>query len=183
RHRPDTLFRGVEADGTCGDRGGTATSPPGPAGRAGRAWALAVDVAGGARERDRAGDGSLLCGGGGPSGDVQRHFDRAAAMHQVAHGPVRSGPVRVGHQVHEAHAVAPDYFGPAIGAVGTDRLVLSQCVVGVHEIITITWPEGDVARIIAVRPGVQFAGSPRRVRRSASSRRWRSRNSTNGRST
>src|SRR5437879_10020008 len=104
-------------------------------------------------------------------------------MHQVAHGPVRSGPVRVGHQVHEAHAVAPDYFGRAIGAVGTDRLVLSQCVVGVHEIITITWPEGDVARIIAVRPGVQFAGSPRRVRRSASSRRWSSRNSTNGRST
>src|SRR5213593_948254 len=144
---------------------------------------LRVEIDGRALERDRSGDGSLAFGGGGPPGDVQGHFDGAAAMHQVAHGAVRRRPVRVGHEVHETHAVAPDYFRPAIGAVGTDRLVVSQCVVGVHEIITMTWPEGDVARIIAVRPGVQFAGSPRRVRRSASSRRWSSRNSRNGRST
>src|SRR5262249_52438606 len=144
---------------------------------------LRVEVDGGALERDRAGDGTLAFGGGSPPRDVQGHFDGAATMHQVTHGAVRRRPVRVGHEMHEAHAVAPDYFRPAVGTVGTDRLVVSQCVVGVHEIITMTWPEGDVARIIAVRPGAQFAGSPRRVRRSASSRRWSSRNSRNGRST
>src|SRR6058998_2377432 len=181
-NRTDSLCHGGDGDDTGAREGRAATSPPGPT-AAPRGSCLGVEIDGRALERDRACDGSLVFGGGGPPGDVQRHFDRAAAMHQVAHGAVRRRPVRVGHEVHETHAVAPDYFRPAIGAVGTDRLVVSQCVVGVHEIITMTWPEGDVARIIAVRPGVQFAGSPRRVRRSASSRRWSSRNSRNGRST
>src|SRR5437899_12871362 len=93
-NRTDSLCHGGDDDDTCGERARTATSPPGPAGRAGRAWALAVDVDGGAPERDRAGDGRLLCGGGGPSGDVQRHFACAAVILQYTHGPVRSGPVR-----------------------------------------------------------------------------------------
>src|SRR2546430_16094650 len=104
-NRTDSLCHGGDDDDTCGGRARTAQSPPGPAGRAGRAWALAVDVDGGAPERDRAGDGSLRCGGGGPSGDVQRHFDRAAAMHQVFFFKVRSAPVLVALPVHEALAV------------------------------------------------------------------------------
>src|SRR5712691_1198857 len=157
-----------------------------PRGWAVRAWSTSGDRRP-RLERDRACDRSLtfakLAGDGAPGTGRQGDFDGPASMHQVAHGAVRGGPIRVSHEMHEAHAVASDHFRPTVGAVGADRLVGSQRVVGVHEIITVTWSAGDAIRIIAVRPGIQVVGSPRRVRRSPSSRRWISRNSASERST
>src|SRR3989441_6727336 len=147
------------------------------------AFGLRLEVDPRALERDRSPLHAKLDGELDPGTGRQRRLDGPAAMHQVTHGAVRRRPVGVGDEMNETHAVASNHFRPTVGAVGTDRLVGDQCVVGVHEIITVTLSDGDAIRIIAVSPGIQVVGSPKRVRRSPPSRLWISRNSASERST